>query len=69
MPIQNTRQNWQPGQTVKIGFLSLTVIRCTPTPGDYLPDYYTLKNPKTNALYKFTPHHGLEKIEATKEKT
>jgi len=64
MPVTNTRQNWTPGETVKIGFLSLKILAVIPTPGDYKPDKYRLSDPKGN-LYEFTPHHGLEKIHAT----
>lgn len=56
--IRNTKQNWEPGQTVKVGFLSLQVVAKVATPGDYLPDAYALKNAK-GAFYRFVPHNGL----------
>lgn len=60
--INKTRQNWATGQTVKVGFLSLIVVQCIPTPGDYAPDAYLLINQAQTQLYKFVPHNGVEKI-------
>ena len=62
--ITKTRQNWTAGQTVKVGFLSLIVKASVATPGDFLPDAYILSNAAGTQLYKFVPHHGLEKITA-----
>lgn len=59
--ITRTKQDWTPGAVVKVGFLSLEVVGCVPTPGDYRPDDYRLWNPKTGAKYTFTPHNGLAK--------
>jgi hypothetical protein len=61
MPITRTRQDWTPGATVKVGFLSLQVVRLIPTPGDGMPDIYELKSTR-GALYHFTPHYGIERI-------
>src|SRR3954469_20972898 len=63
--ISRTRQNWEPGQSVKVGFLTLTVVQCIPTPGDYAPDAYILINSGQNQLYKFVPHNGLTKLSLT----
>jgi len=60
--IRKTRQNWTAGQTVKVGFLALTVKAAIATPGDFLPDAYILANQAGTQLYKFVPHNGLEKI-------
>lgn len=54
--ITRTRQDWTPGSVVKVGFLSLEVVECIPTPGDYRPDDYRLWNPNTGKKYTFTPH-------------
>lgn len=62
MAITRTAQNWTSGQTVKVGFLSLMVVQCIPTPGDYAPDAYLLVNQQQSQLYKFVPHNGVEKI-------
>jgi hypothetical protein len=59
--ITKTKQNWTPGATVKVGFLTLTVVRAIPTPGDFAPDEYILRNTK-GQLYSFVPHHGLCRI-------
>lgn len=61
--IKNSKQNWQVGATVKVGFLSLVVKAAIATPGDYLPDAYILANQAGTQLYKFVPHNGLEKID------
>lgn len=53
-------QNWTAGSTVKVGFMTLTVIARVPTPGDYRPDVYHLISAK-GAAYTFQPHYGLTK--------
>ncbi len=62
--ITHTRQDWTPGATVKVGFLTLTVQRAIPTPGDYAPDAYLLTNSAGTQIYQFVPHKGLRKISA-----
>lgn len=56
--IKNSKQNWEVGQTVKVGFLSLEVVAKVATPGDYMPDAYALKSAK-GAFYRFVPHNGI----------
>jgi hypothetical protein len=56
--IQNSKQKWEVGQTVKVGFMSLQVVAKVPTPGDYMPDAYALKN-AAGTFYRFVPHNGL----------
>lgn len=56
--IANSKQTWEIGQTVKVGFMSLKVVAKVPTPGDYMPDAYALKSSK-DLFYRFVPHHGL----------
>ncbi|WP_234382784.1 hypothetical protein [Variovorax sp. PMC12] len=58
------KQDWSVGATVKVGFLSLTVIAKVPTPGDFRPDAYVLANAAKGTFYEFVPHNGLTKIEA-----
>lgn len=60
--ITRTRQDWTPGTTVKVGFLSLRVIECRPTPGDWAPDAYVLES-ASGQRYEFVPHRGLTKAE------
>lgn len=59
--IKNSKQNWEIGQTVKVGFMTLEVLSKEPTPGDYLPDAYILQSAK-GKQYRFVPHNGLEAI-------
>ena len=66
--IKNSKQNWQVGATVKVGFISLVVRAAIATPGDYLPDAYILTNQAGTQLYKFVPHNGLEKIDVAEAK-
>ena len=42
--ISTSRQQWTPGQQVRIGFLTLTVRAAVATPGDFAPDAYILTN-------------------------
>lgn len=52
------KQIWSVGATVKVGFLSMTIVAKVGTPGDHAPDVYHLVNAK-GAKYTFQPHHGL----------
>lgn len=55
------RQDWTVGQTVKVGFLSLTVTaRETERPDKYLPYAYRLVDARGRE-YRFTPYNGLER--------
>ena len=60
--ITRTRQNWSPGSTVRVGFLKLRVVACIPTPGNYRPDDYALESLDGRAFYRFTPHHGVTRV-------
>lgn len=62
--IRNSKQVWEVGEVVKVGFLSLRVVRKEPTPDDHAPDAYILCGLGTNASkqYRFVPHLGLEKL-------
>ena len=60
--ISNSTQNWTAGATVKVGFLTLRVVRAIATPGDFKPDEYILESIKGDKLYSFVPHNGLERI-------
>jgi hypothetical protein len=62
--ISNTKQNWIPGKIVKVGFLSLKVLRAEAIK-DYLPDIYYLSNLDGSRFYQFIPHNGLTRIETT----
>lgn len=59
--ITRTKQNWTPGQVVKVGFLSLRVVSARAVK-DYLPDIYTLSSLDGSKTYEFIPHNGLTRI-------
>ena len=63
MAITRSAQKWEVGQTVKVGFMQLTVTGLIPTPDDYRPDVYELVSAK-GQRYQFTPHYGLERVNA-----
>lgn len=57
--IKNTKQAWEIGQVVKVGFVAgLTIVAKVPTPG--APDAYVLV--RGESVYSFVPHNGLTKI-------
>lgn len=64
MMINRSKQAWEVGEVVKVGFLELRVTAKQPTPGDYAPDAYLLcglgKN--ENRKYRFVPHNGIERL-------
>jgi hypothetical protein len=63
--INRTKQIWEVGHEVKVGFLRLKVLAKVPTPGDYMPDKYLLgtRTSKEDRFYTFTPHNGIERID------
>lgn len=61
--IRNTRQNWTVGSTVRVGFLRLRVLAVIATPGNYRPDEYALESLDGRAFYRFTPHHGVVRVD------
>lgn len=59
--IKNSKQQWQVGQSVTVGFMrNLTIIAKIQTPGDYAPDAYILNS--GDRWYSFVPHNGLTRI-------
>lgn len=63
--ISKSKQVWQVGEVVKVGFLTLRVTKREPTPGDFKPDAYILSGlgDKADRRYRFVPHNGIERIE------
>lgn len=63
--ISNSKQVWQVGEVVKIGFMTLRVTEREATPGDYKPDAYFLcgLGDKANRRYRFVPHNGIERLQ------
>jgi hypothetical protein len=58
MAITRSRQDWTPGHTVKVGFMSLRVLSVEAVK-DGLPDIYTLESLDGTKRYEFIPHNGL----------
>jgi hypothetical protein len=59
--VRNSKQTWEVGHTVRVGFLSLRVTAKVPTPGDWKPDAYLLESIDGSKVYRFVPHNGLER--------
>ena len=58
--INQTKQSWEVGEVVKVGFLTLRVVAKVPTPGNWLPDQYALHSLNGEPrFYRFIPHHGV----------
>ena len=63
MAIANSKQSWQVGQVVNVGFLKGLVVEAfEATPGDYAPDAYILRA-ATGRRYRFVPHNGIERMD------
>jgi hypothetical protein len=60
--IRNSKQVWEVGEVVKIGFLSLRGTAKEPKPGDYMPNAYRLVDLKDQKQYRFVPHNDLESL-------
>ena len=62
--ITKSKQNWQVGEIVNVGFLRLMVTGIELTPGDYKPDAYLLcgMGNKSDNRYRFVPHFGIERL-------
>ena len=60
--IKNSKQVWEVGEMVKVGFLSLRVTAKEPTHGDYAPDAYLLTDKTGAKKYRFVPHKGISRI-------
>ena len=59
--IKNTKQDWTPGNIVKVGFLRLRVLGAKAVK-DGLPDLYYLESLDSKNRYEFIPHNGLRKL-------
>ena len=65
--ITRSSQNWAIGSVVRVGFLRLRVIARIPTPDNYRPDEYGLENEAGNRFYRFTPHHGINRVDTRED--
>lgn len=55
--MENTRNNWQVGATVRVGFLNgLHVHEKVASPGNFRPDGFILS--RGEQVYAFVPHNG-----------
>lgn len=61
--IRTSSQEWEPGNRVKVGFMTLIVTGKVPTPGDCAPDMYRLVSVDGTRHYEFVPHRGLSRVE------
>lgn len=59
--ITNSKQSWEIGNVVKVGFLSLRVTGAR-AEKDYMPDIYELESLNGTTRYEFIPHNGLRKL-------
>jgi len=61
--IRNSKQVWQPGELVRVGFLrDLRVVEAIATPRNYAPDQYVLY--RAGVWYRFVPHRGIERMDS-----
>jgi len=65
--IKNSKQVREPGNIVKVGFLTLHVVEKVATPGDYAPDAYVLTNLEGTRVYRFVPHKGLTRFDTIEQ--
>ncbi len=61
MAITKSKQDWTPGNEVKIGFMRLRVVGVRAVK-DWLPDIYTLESLDGTKKYEFIPHNGLSRL-------
>lgn len=59
--INKTKQNWNIGQVVKVGFLTLKVVAIKAIK-DGLPDIYELVSLSGDKKYEFIPHNGIRRV-------
>lgn len=60
--ITKSKQVWEVGEVVKVGFMQLRVLAKVATPGNWMPDQYALTNVKGDRFYRFVPHNGCERV-------
>ena len=59
--IRNSKQTWQQGEVVRVGFLRLRVLDMLAVK-DYLPDLYLLESLDGTKRYRFIPHYGVKRL-------
>ena len=60
--VRNSKQRWDVGNTVRVGFLNLRIVSCKEVK-DGLPDIYQLESLDCTKHYEFNPHNGLFRID------
>jgi hypothetical protein len=65
--IKNSKQVWEIGETVKVGFMKLVVLAKIATPGDFAPDAYALSAIGGGKFYRFVPHNGITRCDSLAE--
>ena len=65
--IKHSKQVWEVGETVKVGFMQLRVLAKVPTPGNFMPDQYALTNTDGSRFYRFVPHFGCERMKSLQD--
>lgn len=58
--ITKSKQSWELGSKVNIGFLKGFEVIATRAVKDYMPDIYLLQ--RNSCYYEFIPHNGLTKL-------
>ena len=59
---RGVRQDWTPGNVVRVGFLQLRIIGFEAVK-DSMPDIYTMSNIAGDRFYEFIPHNGVIRID------
>lgn len=62
--ITRSSQNWTINSVVRVGFLRARVIAVIPTPANFRPDEYALESLDGTRWYRFTPHHGVVRVDS-----
>lgn len=59
--IRYSRQSWEIGNIVKVGFMALRVVGVRAVK-DGLPDIYDMESVDGLKRYEFIPHNGLSRV-------
>lgn len=65
--VKHSKQVWEVGETVKVGFMQLRVLAKVATPGNWLPDQYAMTNADGSKFYRFIPHNGCARVASLAE--
>ena len=62
MPINRSKQSWNIGDRVNVGFMRNLEVLEIQAIYDFKPDIYILRSDK-GIRYSFTPHNGIERLD------